>query len=303
MNLRPKRLGTVHLALLAALANSGIAAAGDCPDEPQLQNWTGGGSVVCPCFVAGEEAGSVLTAPPSHYPIEILRVGVGWGSVFGGNPQSLESAINVYGTGLPNPGAPIASLPGPLLTDGFINEFNLEPLAGEIIDTAGPFTVTLEFANPNANDQFASSVIHDGNGCQSGKNVVFAIPGGWFNACALGVSGDWVFYAVYRQVNCATGVNDEYIVSSRPLASLPNPFRQSTEIRFELARPEHVELAVYDIAGRRVTTLLSRQLSSGLQTTAWDGTNAVGSPVSAGTYFLRLQADGRSETSRITVLR
>ena len=54
---------------------------------------------------------------------------------------------------------------------------------------------------------------------------------------------------------------------------------------------------------RRVTTLLSRQLSSGLQTTAWDGTNAVGSPVSAGTYFLRLQADGRSETSRITVLR
>ena len=33
-----------------------------CPEEPALQNWTGGGTVTCPCFVAGEEAGAVLNA-------------------------------------------------------------------------------------------------------------------------------------------------------------------------------------------------------------------------------------------------
>ena len=46
--------------------------------------------------------------------------------------------------------------------------------------------------------------IHDGNGCQPGKNAVFASPAfAWFDACLLGVSGDWVVSVTYRQVNCA----------------------------------------------------------------------------------------------------
>ena len=38
--------------------------------------------------------------------------------------------------------------------------------------------------------------------CQPGKNVVKAIPGGWSDACALGLSGDWVMHVVYRSANC-----------------------------------------------------------------------------------------------------
>ena len=34
-----------------------------CPEEPELQNWTGSGSVSCPCFAIGERAGSVLDLP------------------------------------------------------------------------------------------------------------------------------------------------------------------------------------------------------------------------------------------------
>jgi hypothetical protein len=289
---------------VAGLAFPAAVRAGDCEEEAPLQNYTGGGTVVCPCFVAGEEAGAVLTAPPAHYPIEILRVGIGWGSVFGGNPQSLEQAVHIYGTGLPNPGTPIATMEGPLLTDGFINEFNFEPLAGEVIDNAGPFTVTLEFMNANAGNQFAPSVVHDGNGCQGGKNVVFAIPGGWFNACALGVTGDWVFYAIYRQVNCATGVGEEFIVSTGSLESFPNPFQNTTQIRFDLARSDDVELAVYDVTGRRIRTLLSRQLSPGAQASAWDARDDAGRSVAPGTYFLRLtSASGDAATERVTVVR
>ena len=32
--------------------------------------------------------------------------------------------------------------------------------------------------------------------CQATKNAVFVLPGGWFNACALGVTGDWVIRLV-----------------------------------------------------------------------------------------------------------
>ncbi len=49
------------IALCAILAASSVAA--QCPEQPPLKYYTGAGSVVCPCFVAGEEAGVVFTAP------------------------------------------------------------------------------------------------------------------------------------------------------------------------------------------------------------------------------------------------
>ena len=180
--------------------------------ETTFQNYTGGGQVVCPCFVAGEQAGAVFTLPANVYPIEILKVGVGWGSQFGGNPQVQQQAIHIYSAGLPNPGAPIFSLVGPVLTDGAINEYNLGPIPGEIVINSGAFTVALEFAIDN--DFFSPSVVHDGNGCQGGKNVVFAIPGGWQNACALGVTGDWVFYVKYRSLNVTAGANPTSVTFS-----------------------------------------------------------------------------------------
>jgi hypothetical protein len=168
--------------------------------EQQFQNYVGGGTVACPCFVVGEQAGAIFQLPASEYPIEITRVGVGWGSAFGGSGQSIEQAIHIYAGGLPNPGTPIFSLVGPQLTDGAINEYNLVPLPGEIVINSGPFTVTLEFLNENLNNFFTGTVVHDGNGCQPGKNVVFANPGGWLDACNLGVSGDWVFFVKYRSL-------------------------------------------------------------------------------------------------------
>jgi hypothetical protein len=181
-----------------------------------VQNYTGAGQVVCPCFVPNEQAGAVFTVPADQYPIEILWVGVGWGSAFGGTGQTLEEAIHIYAGGLPNPGSPIFSLVGPQLTDGAINEFNLEPIPGEIMIASGAFTVTLEFFNSNAGDFFAPSVVHDGNGCQSGKNVIFAIPGGWLNACAAGVNGDWVFYVKYRSLKVTGAANPVRTVFSEP---------------------------------------------------------------------------------------
>ena len=89
---------------LALFAHPGGVLA-QCPEAPPLQNFTGAGSTACPCFVQGEQAGAVLTAPVDHYPLEILRIGVGWGSTFGGNPAQVEQALHVYAGGLPSPSA------------------------------------------------------------------------------------------------------------------------------------------------------------------------------------------------------
>jgi hypothetical protein len=135
---------------------------------------------VCPCFAAGEEAGVVLDAPAEHYPIEILKVGIGWGSQFGGATPSLEGAVRVYAKGLPNPGAPVAQLEGPALSDGAINEFNLAVIPGGVVLDSGPFTVTLQLANPSP--LLGPSVVHDGNGCRPGKTSSSRSPGGSMRA-------------------------------------------------------------------------------------------------------------------------
>jgi len=188
--------------LLVGLLAGGLGelASAQCPEEPVLQNWTGAGSVACPCFVAGEEFGAILNAPPAHYPIEILRIQIGWGSLFGGNPDQLERNLKIYPAGLPSPGAAQFTLGGPVLSDGFLNEFDISQLPGNKIINSGPFTVTLELDQNSV--ATGPGAVHDGNGCTPGSNVVFAIPGGWSDACNLGVSGDWVVGVVYRQVNC-----------------------------------------------------------------------------------------------------
>jgi hypothetical protein len=213
MGLGPTRL--LALALAAAALASPRALRAQCTEQ-SFQNHTGGGTVACACFVPNEQAGAVFQLPANVYPVEILKVGIGWASQFGGAAQSLEEAIHVYAGGLPNPGTPIFSLGGPVLTDGVINEFDLGALPGEIVIASGPFTVTLEFLNQNVLDPFAPTVVHDGNGCQSGKNVVFAVPGGWTNACALGIGGDWVFYVTYRSLKVTAQANPDRTVFSNP---------------------------------------------------------------------------------------
>jgi len=192
------RYALVICSIALALAVTGAQAQAPC-SEKTFQNFNGTGSI-CPCFVPTEEAGAVFTLSANDYPIEILKIGIGWASQFGGTGQSLEQAVKIYAAGLPNPGVPIFTLPGPQLTDGFLNEFNIEFTPGNKIINSGPFTVTLEFLNQNAGDIFAPSVYSDGNGCQPGKNVVKANPGGWADACLLGVTGDWVFYVKYRSL-------------------------------------------------------------------------------------------------------
>jgi len=71
-------------------------------------------------------------------------------------------------------------------------------------------------------------------------------------------------------------------------ANRPNPFTRSTEITFELARPGHTTLRVYDIAGQMVATLIDAEMTAGPHTATWDGRDRSGAAAPAGLYFYRL---------------
>jgi hypothetical protein len=77
----------------------------------------------------------------------------------------------------------------------------------------------------------------------------------------------------------------------------PNPFNLWTEISWYSSTFSHVVLKVYDVLGNVVIKLIDENENPGTHRIAF---NAEGLP--AGVYFLRLQANGRSEVRKIIIL-
>jgi hypothetical protein len=102
-------------------------------------------------------------------------------------------------------------------------------------------------------------------------------------------------------------------VSARPTAQLPtetglgqnypNPFNPATMLKFSLVEAGEVQLIVYDIAGRKIQTLVSTRLESGFYDITWDGRNGRGEDVASGVYFARLVAGGKSESVKMSLVR
>ena len=71
----------------------------------------------------------------------------------------------------------------------------------------------------------------------------------------------------------------------------PNPFNPVTTLRFSLVAPERVTLAVFDLEGRRVRTLIAGDaMAAGHHALTWDGRDAEGRSLPSGVYFARLGA-------------
>lgn len=83
----------------------------------------------------------------------------------------------------------------------------------------------------------------------------------------------------------------------------PNPFRSSTSISIELPERTAIELAVFDVAGRRVATIASGERGAGTHDFAWNGAGQDGRVVGAGIYFYRLKAGNRTLTRKLLLVR
>lgn len=84
----------------------------------------------------------------------------------------------------------------------------------------------------------------------------------------------------------------------------PNPFRNSTEIRFDIAQTSIASLEIFDVAGRQIAQLISgEKLDPGSHSRIWDGRDSAGRSSSAGVYFVRLRAGNDFQASRILLLR
>jgi FlgD Ig-like domain len=83
----------------------------------------------------------------------------------------------------------------------------------------------------------------------------------------------------------------------------PNPFKQSTTIALSIPRPAQTHLAVYDVQGRVVRTLVNGVLEAGVHPITWDGRTDTGSRAAVGVYFAKLESDGLKSVRRIALVK
>ncbi len=103
------------------------------------------------------------------------------------------------------------------------------------------------------------------------------------------------------------GIEDEEIPQLSPfktqISNYPNPFNPSTTIKLELADAGKIELAIFNVKGQKVKTLIDAFTNKGTFETNWNGEDEKGKSVSNGQYVVKLQQNGKETATKIMLLK
>jgi hypothetical protein len=129
------------------------------------------------------------------------------------------------------------------------------------------------------------------------------IDGGYLHFAAFGTDGA-VLDSLTRIAPTGVEEGGDLAPRAEPAlhAAFPNPFNPAVSIRFSLAEPARLLLAVHDAAGRRVATLADAPYDSGEFTLSWDGRDASGRPAPTGIYFVRMETGSFRAARKIVLL-
>ncbi len=78
----------------------------------------------------------------------------------------------------------------------------------------------------------------------------------------------------------------------------PNPFNPTTTLNFDLVKDAQINLSVYDVTGRLVTTLVDKKMQAGFHTLTWDAQN-----IASGVYFAKLVSANQTAVKKMTLIR
>jgi hypothetical protein len=79
----------------------------------------------------------------------------------------------------------------------------------------------------------------------------------------------------------------------------PNPFNPVTKIEYSLNKDVNVEIAVYNITGKKVVSLVNSFQQKGNYSVEWNGTNSNGAVQSSGVYFYKMSAGNFAKVKKI----
>jgi hypothetical protein len=83
----------------------------------------------------------------------------------------------------------------------------------------------------------------------------------------------------------------------------PNPFNSSTLIEYNLPERVHVNVAIFNILGQRIRSLVDAEEAVGSHAVEWDGRSDNGHEMATGVYFYRVTAGDHVEVKKMLLLK
>lgn len=113
-------------------------------------------------------------------------------------------------------------------------------------------------------------------------------------------SGYEIFPLGASSISPATAIADEPKVdfSYALFQNYPNPFNPTTNISFSVPSAQRVELAVYDVMGRKVSTLYDKTAPAGLTNVTFNA-----SDLSSGVYFYSIKTADRTISKKLILMK
>jgi hypothetical protein len=113
------------------------------------------------------------------------------------------------------------------------------------------------------------------------------------NAC------DTQMGALVQGCHATSGIGEGLPSITRLVGIKPNPFNPRTTISFECEKSGHVQLEVFDLAGRRVAQIVDGWLEAGLHEETLNGRDTSGRSLAAGQYLVRLKTAAGIDVQKV----
>jgi hypothetical protein len=211
-----------------------------------------------------------------------------WSSVYGSSTGTeFASAVSVDGSG------------NVLVTGKYSGDTSFGGAVFPVSGSANPFVAIYDPAGAHLfSNGIPSSVWTCEGRFTAGGDVLVQVTGsGSWDFGGGPVSGNLVLAKLEGAAGGSTGV-EALAASPLGLSASPNPFRPATRIEYALPAPGVAAVAVYDVQGRLVETLVpARTHAAGRHSVPFAAAGA------SGVYFVRLETGTGAETVRVVALR
>ena len=97
---------------------------------------------------------------------------------------------------------------------------------------------------------------------------------------------------------------DDIISTSFKLyQNYPNPFNYRTRSKIYIDSYNSINIAIFGLNGKKIKPLFNGYKAPGYHIFDWDGTNELGTSVSAGLYFMSTSSDNMVQSNKMIFLK
>ena len=168
-----------------------------------------------------------------------------------------------------------------------VTRIELQAVSGIVLAAIGLWYDDYTAGDPNPVTQDLLDVLTYSTGVEANDKTFsprfpyLALPWAGDSEC----SGDIPMFTSTTNIS-ALNLNTNTVGEAVMLSNYPNPFKEFTNIRYDVPQEEHIQIAIFDVSGQLLTTLVNEMKYAGLYEVQW---NAADLP--AGIYFAKATND------------